>query len=261
MVINRLGDWIRGSSTIRVNDDGDGGVTLATRGSGGGGGGSRTRGTYASRPVSPAVGDVYECSDVARTELRCWSAGTWTVYYDGIPVNPVSISALPTAHTMGTSTFVDAGPYCVLSPELSATLTLLGQTTTTSFSPPYAVECGFIGHGGFGLILRDASPGNFYMMHDGDVNRTAFQVRLFDSAGNPTGTLLDWPHMGRGLRLFRAHVLDSTTVRWEWSHDLTTWHRFHETTFTPSRCGFGAWRNHATIPRTATLVHFRQYAI
>lgn len=227
-------------------------------GGGAAGGGTRTRGTWAARPVSPAVGDYYEVTDVPRTELRCWSAGTWSIYYDGIAVVGASTSGLPTAQNMGSSTFVDVGPFAVLTPEASASLTLLGRTTTVALSPPYAVELAVVGDGGFGLMVMDASPGNSYMMHDGDLNRTAFQVRLFDSAFNATGTLLDWANMGRGLRIFRAHVLDASTVRWEWSHDGARWHRFHETTFTPNRVGFGAWRNSATL-RSAMIVHFRQY--
>ena len=63
-----------------------------TGGGGGGGGITVTRGTYASRAASPAVGDLHYSSDLVGVVSRCLTAGTWTDFARDVELTPVPTS-------------------------------------------------------------------------------------------------------------------------------------------------------------------------
>jgi hypothetical protein len=125
-------------------------------GVGSGGGGAIGRGPWSARPSTPSVGDYYLCTDLPRTELRCWSEGVWTTYVCGVEVEPRSSSYFGTWVNQETSSVVDVGPFFEMRDGGEAfEWEFRSLTRPTPASSNYAVEIGLVCHayaGGAGVI-------------------------------------------------------------------------------------------------------------
>ena len=226
------------------------------------GGASRTRGTYASRPGSPAAGDVYDVSDLPGTQLQCWSVGTWTVYFWGAPVVGCLLSDFPTDRNVnGTVSLTQLGPYVQIAMTSAATLGQLRGRTKARPSYPWAVEWAVVGNPNLGLIFGDPATG-WACWTRGELQSNIGNIRLnthntsFQAVGTAYGSNVS--DLG-GVVFFRAHWTNATTVTTEFSFDRVSWSLLTTAVgATPEHIGLGGYGT-APLSQAATVLHYREY--
>ena len=231
-------------------------------GGGAAGGGTRTRGTYASRPGSPAAGDVYDVSDLPGTQLQCWSVGTWTVYFWGAPVVGCLLSDFPTDRNVnGTVSLTQLGPYVQIAMTSAATLGQLRGRTKARPSYPWAVEWAVVGNPNLGLIFGDPATG-WACWTRGELQSNIGNIRLnthntsFQAVGTAYGSNVS--DLG-GVVFFRAHWTNATTVTTEFSFDRVSWSLLTTAVgATPEHIGLGGYGT-APLSQAATVLHYREY--
>lgn len=230
------------------------------------GGGNRTRGTYAARPGSPSVGDVYEVSDVDATELRCFSAGTWEVYFRGNRVTPVSAATLSQSHNMANAVWEGFGPYAILRQTAVGGNSFFGQTKNRfQMGNGRVVEAGFFSTGGFGLAAL-YNNNTSILWGDGDGATAEQRVTAFGTSYTFFGN--QYVRAGGYLLgpVYHRIIFFTNDLAYEHSYDGVTWWRRYQAPFFGGeanfdRVGFGGWSNNTGHVRSGVLFHFREYVL
>lgn len=140
----------------------------ATGGGGGGGGITVTRGTYASRAASPAVGDLHYSSDLVGVVSRCLTAGSWTDF-----ARDIELTSVPSAgwswnnQTSGgvTATVSTPGPFQSVTTPGIASGNHIRHRFISAPATPWKLTAMFDGFGGtrtIGISLRESSTDKIY---------------------------------------------------------------------------------------------------
>lgn len=168
---------------------------------GGGGGITVTRGTYASRAASPAVGDLHYSSDLIGVVSRCLTAGTWTDF-----LRDVELTTVPTLgwswnnQTSGgaTATVSTTGPFqSITTPSPPSSGTHIRHRVRFAPAAPWKLTAMFDGMGGtrtLGISLRESATNRFYRFGVSMPN-LYFGVALYaeTGAGPPSAGLVKGP--------------------------------------------------------------------
>lgn len=235
------------------------------------GGGSHTRGAWADRPGSPAVGDSYLVTDLPFTTLRCWTAGTWTVYVCGVEVQPQSASYFGTWINQEAASIADEGPFFRMSGGAeSFEWEARTRVRNLPASSNYTVEIGWIAAayaGGCGISVYDASIGSTCGIVSGPTfpggSPSAFNVNSSHRwAAYIESVALHFVQAGpRGLgSVVFARIRDEGTNRiYELSSDRITWVRIadHGRTshVTPTQWGPSLYTAGASQAGNVLIVH------
>lgn len=178
----------------------------ATGGGGGGGGITVTRGTYASRAASPAVGDLHYSSDLVGVVSRCLTAGTWTDFARDVELTPVPTSGWSWNNQTsggGAATLSTPGPFQSVTTTPPTTGVYIRHRVRTVPATPWKLTAIFDGFGGtrtLGLSLRESSTNKFYRfgqsLQAGTVsNYFGIAIYAETGAGPASGTAAKGPRV------------------------------------------------------------------
>lgn len=143
-------------------------VIPAEKTAGGGGGGSTvtmTQDTYATiDALTPASADRAHATDFVGLTADCFSAGTWTYSWKGLPITPPPTSGW-SWDNQGSATIATNGPFLSLETPADGTLQIHSRVRTAP-ATPWTLTATFHDIDGdlrsLGLVLRESGTGELY---------------------------------------------------------------------------------------------------